>query len=263
MIPGSPGTAIGETPSSVIAYRRYRPFASLGTSFPRTIRRFTGSAGKSPGSASTTVSARYWSVRRMHGTWYASDISIAWCASAYASSTEPGESTRRGNSPCPADRAKASSSCPVRVGIPVAGPGRIPSATTTGVSSIPASESASTIRANPPPEVATIARAPAYEAPIAMFRAAISSSACSKTSPSGGPSTESPSRMPLPGVIGYPAANLHPPATAPRASASFPDRIIRGWNAASGRRYPAGTRGVRPLGPEPRRHPGSFRGNRP
>ena len=75
-----------------------------------------------------------------------------------------------------------------------------------------------------------------------MFSAAISSSACSKTSPSGGPSTESPSRMPLPGVIGYPAANLHPPATAPRASASFPARIIRGWNAASGRRYPEGTR---------------------
>ncbi|MBP2689870.1 MAG: hypothetical protein H6Q83_2057 [Deltaproteobacteria bacterium] len=181
-------------------------------------------------------------MRRMHGTWYASDISIAWCASEYASSTDPGERTRRGNSPCPAESTNARSSCPVRVGMPVAGPGRIPSATTTGVSSIPASESASTIRANPPPEVATIDRAPAYEAPIAMFRAAISSSACSNTRPSGGPSTESPCRMPLPGVIGYPAANLHPPATAPRASASFPDRIIRGWNAASGRRYAPGTR---------------------
>ena len=86
---------------------------------------------------------------------------MAWYARAYASSTEPGARTMRGNSPCPADRANSSSSCPVRVGIPVAGPGRIPKAITTGVSSIPARERASTISAKPPPEVATIARAPA------------------------------------------------------------------------------------------------------
>ncbi len=66
----------------------------------------------------------------------------------------------RGNSPCPAWRANRRFSCPVRVGRPVAGPGRWPRWITTGVSIIPAKESPSTISANPPPEVVTIARAP-------------------------------------------------------------------------------------------------------
>ena len=86
---------------------------------------------------------------------------MAWCARANASSTDPGARTIRGNSPWPAERAKERSSCAVRVGIPVAGPGRIASAITTGVSIIPASESASAINAKPPPEVDTIGRAPA------------------------------------------------------------------------------------------------------
>ena len=71
-----------------------------------------------------------------------------------------------------------------------------------------------------------------------MLSAASSSSACSNTRPREGPSTESADRIPLPGVMGYPAANLHPPASAPSAAASFPDRITRGRNSfpASGDR---------------------------
>ena len=64
------------------------------------------------------------------------------------------------------------------MGNPVAGPGRIPSITTNGVSIMAESPKASTIRLNPPPDVAVIDLAPAKDAPIAILIAAISSSGC-------------------------------------------------------------------------------------
>jgi hypothetical protein len=73
---------------------------------------------------------------------------------------------------------------------------------TTGVSIIPASDTASVISANPPPEVETRERAPAYDAPMAMFSAAISSSACSNTRPREGPSLANTAKTLVPGVIG-------------------------------------------------------------
>ena len=63
------------------------------------------------------------------------------------------------------------------------GPPRWTFTTTTGVSIIPAIPMASVIRAKPPPEVAHIARAPAWPAPMARLTTAISSSACFTRTP--------------------------------------------------------------------------------
>ena len=65
------------------------------------------------------------------------------------------------------------------VGRPVDGPGLWARIITAGVSVMPARLNASTIKQNPPPEVAVMARAPAKLAPMTMLMAAISSSACS------------------------------------------------------------------------------------
>ena len=63
------------------------------------------------------------------------------------------------------------------------GPARCTSAITNGVSVMPARPSASTIKQKPPPELAVIARTPAWAAPIAIRIAAISSSVCFWTMP--------------------------------------------------------------------------------
>ena len=90
----------------------------------------------------------------------------------------------------------------MRVGRPVAGPGRCATTTTSGVSVIAARLTPSTMSAKPPPEVATIAGAPANEAPIAMFTAAISSSACSAATPRAAACAATVSEIEVEGVIG-------------------------------------------------------------
>ena len=76
---------------------------------------------------------------------------------------------------------------------------------TTGNSAMPAMPKASTISENPPPEVAVIARAPAYEAPSTVLMAAISSSDCSMTSPASACFAARYSIIGVDGDIGYPA----------------------------------------------------------
>ena len=58
--------------------------------------------------------------------------------------------------------------------MPVLGPGRCPSITTTGFSVMAASPRASVMRQKPPPDVAVIALRPAKEAPTTEVAAAIS-----------------------------------------------------------------------------------------
>ena len=90
----------------------------------------------------------------------------------------------------------------VQVGSPVAGPGLWARWITIGLSSIPARLRPSAIRAKPPPEVVTIARAPAYQAPIAIFIAAISSSACSAIIPKSFAWPARNARTPVDGDMG-------------------------------------------------------------
>ena len=92
--------------------------------------------------------------------------------------------------------------CSVLVGIPVDGPVRAHSTTTTGISSTPASPIASVIRACPGPDVAVIARTPANAAPSVIVIAASSSSACTTTPPNFGSSFDIHSSTSVAGVIG-------------------------------------------------------------
>ena len=143
-----------------------------------------------------------------------------------ASSTVAGASTALGNSPCAACMANSKSPCSVLVGKPMAGPARCPSTTTMGVSVIPARPSPSTMRQNPPPEVAVIERTPAKEAPITIFTAAISSSGCTTAMSKSLALLARYSIMGVVGVMGYAAINLQPAASAPRAMASLPESNI-------------------------------------
>ena len=86
--------------------------------------------------------------------------------------------------------------------MPVEGPALWASTMTTGVSDIPARPSASDIRQMPAPEVPVAARVPMYDAPIAMWSAAISSSACSTAIPAAGPCSASVFIIEVDGVIG-------------------------------------------------------------
>ncbi len=92
--------------------------------------------------------------------------------------------------------------CSVLVGIPVEGPVRAHSITTTGISSTPARPIASVISAWPGPEVAVMARTPANEAPSVIVIAASSSSAWTATPPKRGSCLAIHSRMSVAGVIG-------------------------------------------------------------
>ena len=76
---------------------------------------------------------------------------------------------------------------------------------THGVSVIPARERASHIRAKPPPDVVASPLAPAYHAPITMFRAAISSSACSTRTSNSFPFLARYIMTPVLGDMGYDA----------------------------------------------------------
>jgi hypothetical protein len=72
----------------------------------------------------------------------------------------------------------------VYVGIPVVGPPLYTSRRTSGTSTPPVRLIASPIRSIQGPELPTIEGAEAYEAPIAIIIAAISSSACTTEIPS-------------------------------------------------------------------------------
>src|SRR3989338_3862720 len=72
-----------------------------------------------------------------------------------------GAMTMRGDSPWAPKAARFRSPCSVLVGMPVEGPARWMSATTTGTSAMPASPSSSVISDNPGPAVAVITFLPA------------------------------------------------------------------------------------------------------
>ena len=84
----------------------------------------------------------------------------------------------RGKSPWLAPSICQRSPCSVFVGTPVEGPARCTFTSTMGISIMAAAPTASDIRANPPPEVAAMARAPTCDAPMTMFATPISSSTC-------------------------------------------------------------------------------------
>ncbi|MCU0724101.1 MAG: hypothetical protein MUC63_10910 [Planctomycetes bacterium] len=140
--------------------------------------------------------------RRITGVWKRSARLNASKPHRKHSSGSPGARTIRGNSPCEADSTKSRSPCSVRVGRPVDGPGRWLSTNTTGVSVMPARPRNSVMRQKPPPEVPTMARAPAHAAPTATPAAASSSSACLTARPKRRPIRARYVRMLEEGVIG-------------------------------------------------------------
>src|SRR3970282_1148791 len=91
--------------------------------------------------------------------------------------------TTFGASPWLPKQAARRSPCSALVGWPVLGPPRCTLTTTSGISHITASPSASCLREKPGAEVMVTAHLPAYEAPMAKAQAAISSSAWCTTPP--------------------------------------------------------------------------------
>src|SRR2546426_10110889 len=151
----------------------------------------------------------------MIGVWYTSARLNASAVRRKHSSVLRGARIARGQSPCPAPRARLRSPCSVFVGSPVEGPDRWQRIATTGASTIPPWPRPSTIRENPPPDVAVIARTPAKPAPIAMLIAASSSSTCFTTTPYFGAWSAIQYIIDEAGGIGYRATHLHPPPRAP------------------------------------------------
>ena len=138
-----------------------------------------------------------------------------------AASTASGASAFR---PC---TACSRSDCSALVGMPVDGPARWESTTTSGSSVAIARPSISVLSAKPGPEVDVTPSAPAYAAPIAAPIAAISSSAWKVITPY----RVRPARVcssTEAGVMGYPAKIMRSspvarsPASSPHASASVP-----------------------------------------
>jgi hypothetical protein len=92
--------------------------------------------------------------------------------------------TGSGDSPWRPYRAIIRSAASVLVGIPVEGPARCTSTTTSGSSYATARPTVSAFRSMPGPLVAVTPRCPEKAAPSAMFTAAISSSAWTVRTPS-------------------------------------------------------------------------------
>jgi hypothetical protein len=92
--------------------------------------------------------------------------------------------TGSGDSPWRPYRAISRSAASVLVGMPVEGPARWTSTTTSGSSYATASPTVSAFRSIPGPLVAVTPSWPANAAPSAMFTAAISSSAWTVRTPS-------------------------------------------------------------------------------
>ncbi len=136
-------------------------------------------------------------------------------------------STMRGASPALPWIAYMRSACSVLVGMPVPGPLRMTSTTTTGISDIDAMPMSSLMRHSPGPDVAVIARTPAYDAPRHDAMAAISSSAWTTFPPNAGRCFIMNSSTCVAGVMGYPATYRQPPAIAPRLSDWLPDSTTR------------------------------------
>ncbi len=174
--PLAPGRRRGDIPVFVILYLSYSPLNSARSS-PLSI------LVHSSFSAVLRLSQRYLSTSMITGVWYLSAMLWASPAIRKASSASPGAITILGKSSWCACITNLKSAWLLHVGIPVAGPGLCPTTITTGVSVIAASPYPSAMSANPPPAVAVIALAPANPAPIALFTAAISSSACFATTP--------------------------------------------------------------------------------
>src|SRR5438094_168673 len=84
------------------------------------------------------------------------------------------------------------------------------------------------MRAKPPPDVAVMARAPEWAAPMAIRIAVISSSHCLTTMPSFLLWDASHSVIEVAGVIGYIEIHRHPAAAAPNAIAWLPLITMRG-----------------------------------
>ena len=96
---------------------------------------------------------------------------------------EFGATTTCGASPCRPLSAMLRSLCSLLAGIPVEGPPRITSTTTTGTSAATARPSASVISERPGPAVAVSDGTPPNEAPMTMLIEASSSSACTSAPP--------------------------------------------------------------------------------
>src|SRR5580765_3692094 len=109
-----------------------------------------------------------------------------------------------------------------RVGNPVDGPPRCTSTKTHGVSVIAAYPMCSIISENPGPDVTVNALAPPHTAPCRVIEAASSSSIWIKLPPTVGTREANRSTTSVEGVIGYPAANLAPAASAPSQQAWSP-----------------------------------------
>src|ERR1041384_585031 len=135
--------------------------------------------------------------------------------------------TGRGESALRPSTAWNRSDCSVFVGMPVEGPARCESITTSGNSVAMASPRPSVLSATPGPDDDVTPSAPAYEAPIAEQIAAISSSAWKVTTPYC-VSPASVCRIDDAGVIGYDANTMRSspaalsPASRPQAIPSVP-----------------------------------------
>src|SRR5947209_1554325 len=111
------------------------------------------------------------------------------------------------------------SACAGSVGRPVEGPPRCTSTKTQGVSVIAAYPMCSIINENPGPDVTVNAFAPPQTAPCSAIEAANSSSIWMNVPPTIGTRAANRSTTSVEGVIGYPAANLDPAASAPSQQA--------------------------------------------
>ena len=109
--------------------------------------------------------------------------------------------TTAGHSPLRPYNACIKSVCSDFVGIPVDGPPRCTSTTTSGNSAITARPIASLFNARPGPDVDVAAKQPAKLAPIEVQIPAISSSACTVITPKS-LRFESSCRISVAGVIG-------------------------------------------------------------
>src|ERR1035437_3968855 len=114
------------------------------------------------------------------------------------------------------------SAWPGSVGSPVEGPPRCTLTKTQGVSVMAAKPICSIISENPGPEVTVKALAPAQTAPWMAMEAASSSSIWMKMPPRVGILAAKRSTTSVDGVMGYPAANRAPAASAPSQHAWSP-----------------------------------------
>ena len=173
-----PGIAHGR--ASVSGSRAYgwNVFGSLANSTG-----IFGSFSTSGTSHGSDPMPRYPSERKITGVRYLIAIRHASIAMSKQSADVAGATIATGDSPLRPKSACSRSACSVFVGMPVLGPARCTSITTSGSSTITARFIASLLSAMPGPELAVSPSAPPYDAPIAAPIAAISSSAWNARTP--------------------------------------------------------------------------------